>query len=140
MIYPIEKVVVFEKATGRVVSSGTAQMPERMVTDTLDVLVGASAVPNESYVQAGAVVNVSQKPSQFHDFDWSAKQWVANPESAWYSIKKQRARLLAASDWMVTKAAESGQTVPPEWVAYRQALRDITLQADPWVIVWPVAP
>ena len=61
-------------------------------------------------------------------------------ELKWASVKQQRARLLAGSDWMVTKATESGQAVQPEWIAYRQALRDITLQSDPWVIVWPVAP
>lgn len=85
-------------------------------------------------------VDMPPKPSEFHDFDYTRKQWAANPEAAWASVKQKRARLLAGSDWMVTKAAESGQTVPPEWVAYRQALRDITLQADPWAIVWPVAP
>lgn len=85
-------------------------------------------------------VDMPPRPSEFHEFDYTRKQWVANPEAAWASVKQKRARLLAGSDWMVTKAAESGQTVPPEWVAYRQALRDITLQADPWAIVWPVAP
>lgn len=85
-------------------------------------------------------VDMPPKPSEFHDFDYTRKQWVANPEAAWASVKQKRARLLAGSDWMVTKATESGQAVPPVWMAYRQALRDITLQADPWAIVWPVAP
>lgn len=94
----------------------------------------------DSWVVDGKLLPLPRRPSEFHDFDYARKQWVANPEAAWASVKQQRARLLAGSDWMVTKAAESGQTVPPEWVAYRQALRDITLQADPWAIVWPVAP
>jgi len=85
-------------------------------------------------------VTMPPRPDAYHDFDYTRKQWVANPEAAWASIRQQRARLLAGSDWLVTKAAESGQLVPPEWVAYRQALRDITLQADPWAIVWPVMP
>lgn len=89
---------------------------------------------------ANRPVKMPPKPFEFYDFDYTRKQWVANPEAAWASVKQQRARLLSGSDWMVTKAAESGQTVLPEWIAYRQALRDITLQVDPWAIVWPVAP
>ncbi len=80
------------------------------------------------------------KPSEFHDFDYTHKQWVPNPDAAWALVKQRRARLLSDTDWIVTKAQEAGQTVLPEWIAYRQALRDITLQADPWAIAWPVAP
>jgi hypothetical protein len=85
-------------------------------------------------------VDMPERPSIHHVFDYTNKQWVASPDLAWASVKQQRARLLAGSDWMVTKATEYGQSVPPEWIAYRQALRDITLQSDPWAIVWPVAP
>ena len=50
MTNPIEQVLVFEKATGRVVSSGTTQLPHSLVSDTVDVLVGAQARPGASYV------------------------------------------------------------------------------------------
>lgn len=50
---------------------------------------------------------------------------------------------LGACDWVVTKAAEAGETVPAEWVTYRQALRDITEHTD-WPHLdendWPVSP
>lgn len=32
---------------------------------------------------------------------------------------------LAKTDWIVTRALESGQPVPQEWIDYRQALRDL---------------
>lgn len=32
--------------------------------------------------------------------------------------------LLAPSDWMVIRAGEGGDPVPPEWAAYRQGIRD----------------
>lgn len=85
-------------------------------------------------------VDMPQKPSEHHAFDYTLKRWVADTTAAWDSVKQQRSRLLADSDWVVTKATESGLPAPAEWSAYRQALRDITLQADPWAIVWPVAP
>jgi hypothetical protein len=55
-------------------------------------------------------------------------------------VRVDRDRRLAASDWIVTRATERGEPVPAEWVAYRQALRDITGQADPLAIIWPTAP
>lgn len=52
-----------------------------------------------------------------------------------------RTRLLAASDWVVARAAETGHPIPPEWAAYRQALRDITEQPGfPIEITWPAEP
>jgi hypothetical protein len=53
----------------------------------------------------------------------------------------RRMRLLAACDWVVTRAAETGQAVPDAWSAYRQALRDVTKQAGfPEHIDWPARP
>ena len=53
----------------------------------------------------------------------------------------RRAELLAATDWVVIRAAESGTPVAPAWREYRQALRDITAQAGyPLSIDWPQPP
>lgn len=53
------------------------------------------------------------------------------------SVRRKRDALLAASDWVVTRAVETGTPVPAEWSEYRQALRDITEQAE---IIWPEKP
>ena len=76
MTNPIEQVIVFEKATGRVVSSGTTQIPQSLVSDTCDVLVGAEGRPGASYVEAGCVVEIPVKPSAHHVFDWAGKAWI----------------------------------------------------------------
>ena len=96
MTNPIEQVVVFEKATGRVVSSGTTQLPQSLVSDTLDVLVGAEARPGASYVEAGCVVEMPARPSVHHVFDWAAKAWV-DPRSLqdfkdarWAEVRRER--------------------------------------------------
>lgn len=142
MSYQIQQVVVFDRRTGRVLSSGTTQAPERLVSDSQDVLIGFSASPNESYVQNGAILSVPRKPSDIHTFNWSSKQWedLRTPASEWPLVRAKRDKLISDSDWVVTKATETGQPVPAAWSAYRQALRDITLQADPLNLVWPVAP
>lgn len=88
----------------------------------------------------GEVVAMPPRPSPSHDFNYTTTQWVPNPAAAWDAVRRQRARTLAESDWRVTRAAESGEPMPLAWTTYRQALRDVTLQSDPFNIVWPVAP
>lgn len=57
------------------------------------------------------------------------------------SVRNERLMRLTDTDWVVTRAAESGQPVPPAYVAYRQALRDVTSQPGfPWDVKWPDAP
>ena len=57
------------------------------------------------------------------------------------AIRTERDKLLAESDWMVIKSAETGVSLATVWAAYRQALRDITAQATfPTEVTWPVKP
>ena len=46
--------------------------------------------------------------------------------------RAERNRRLATCDWVVTKALESGGSVPSDWATYRTALRNITAHAN-----WP---
>jgi hypothetical protein len=58
-------------------------------------------------------------------------------------VRYERDRLLAESDWMVIKSAETGVVLATEWATYRQALRDITTHANfPYLqdSDWPEAP
>jgi hypothetical protein len=56
------------------------------------------------------------------------------------AVRAQRDAKLAATDWMVVKAVETGSAVPVETATARQALRDITSQVGfPWEITWPDA-
>jgi hypothetical protein len=79
-------------------------------------------------------------PSDNHVYDYAAMRWVLDAEKALASARARRDSLLAASDWVILRAQERGEPVPPEWLAYRQALRDITQQGVPWAIVWPTPP
>jgi hypothetical protein len=44
------------------------------------------------------------------------------------------------TDWMVTRSVERGANLSAAWRSYRQALRDITDQPDPFNISWPEPP
>jgi hypothetical protein len=57
------------------------------------------------------------------------------------AVKADRDRMIAATDWIVTKSVEAGTAVPAAWQTYRQALRDIPSQTGfPFTITWPTRP
>lgn len=64
-----------------------------------------------------------------------------NPPVSAVGLRAKRNGLLFASDWIVTRSLETGDAVPPDWLTYRQALRDVPEQAGfPQTIEWPTAP
>ena len=74
------------------------------------------------------------------DGELEAYVHVPSEDELLRQIRRQRNHLLAATDWTDTASAPTrlGATLYGEWQAYRQALRDITLQEDP--ITWPTPP
>jgi len=61
----------------------------------------------------------------------------AEIEAQWSVTRSERNNLLAALDWTQLPDAPVDAAA---WATYRQALRDITTQADPFAIVWPQGP
>ena len=61
-------------------------------------------------------------------------------ERQWANIRSERNQLLAKCDWTQLSDAPLTNTQTADWGSYRQALRDITTQSDPFNINWPVAP
>lgn len=58
-------------------------------------------------------------------------------EDQWKTIREQRNKKLSECDW--TQVADAPVNAL-QWAIYRQALRDVTLQTDPFNISWPVSP
>jgi hypothetical protein len=69
--------------------------------------------------------------------DLSADESAAKVGAQWNIIRAERNRLLVASDWTQLPDASADAAA---WATYRQALRDITDQANPFAIVWPQGP
>lgn len=86
----------------------------------------------------GAVVNMLPRPSDHHAFDYVLKTWVdpRTPETQWVLVRAERDRRLTACDWTQLPDAPASS----QWLTYRQALRDITQQVDPFHIAWPALP
>ena len=89
------------------------------------------------FVSGGQLRSMPQRPGPHHSFCYKRKEWVLDDAKAWAAVRLERDRLLAATDWRLLRAAETGVPVEPEWLAYRQALRDVTKQGDPTAIEWP---
>lgn len=85
-------------------------------------------------------VPLPPRPSMHHY--WEGDRFVdrATPQERWAQIREARSKLLSVSDWTVVASMERGQQLPQSIRAYRQALRDITKQSDPYNIQWPAPP
>ena len=65
-------------------------------------------------------------------------------------LRVERDKRLTETDWVVTKATETGGTVSDAWKTYRQALRDLPASASPKLdsfyeldltsVTWPTKP
>jgi len=70
---------------------------------------------------------------------WAQVQEGVIPQQ-WVVVRGQRITKLRASDWSVLSDVPMTTEKRAEWETYRQALRDITAQPDPFNITWPTPP
>jgi len=61
-------------------------------------------------------------------------------EIQWNTVRAQRDQLLQLTDYTDLPHTPITQTCHNNFLTYRQALRDITNQPDPYNIIWPVMP
>ncbi len=133
-------------ASGRVLRTGSV---EDMTFAVLKAaLPGATLVQldlpvtqaHTVYWDGEAIRDMPPAPTVDHRFDYDTKAWALDVAAAWARVRTQRDELLRQSDWVRIKAIDTGVELDSAWIDYRQALRDITLQADPQAIVWPTSP
>ena len=95
---------------------------------------------NQYYVENGAPVELPEKPNEHCEFDYNTKQWfdTRTVETQWRVIRAERKLRLTATDW--TQLPDVPEATRLKWQVYRQALRDITNQPDPFTIVFPTMP
>ena len=61
-------------------------------------------------------------------------------EIKWSEIRSTRNTLLTESDWTQFQDSPITGSVLIDWQTYRQSLRDVTNQSDPYNISWPNKP
>lgn len=80
-------------------------------------------------------------PDRTKDIITAEQREAEATQAAWDSLRAERDRRLAATDWVVLRNLETSEPVPPEWLEYRQALRDLPDNTtDPANPDWPETP
>jgi hypothetical protein len=58
----------------------------------------------------------------------------------WDEVRSERNRLLTQCDWTQMSDTPISGSKLTEWQTYRQSLRDITTESNPFKIIWPSKP
>lgn len=105
------------------------------------VLVEPADTPETDYtksvVELPPVFNKGVWTQSFQVSQASAEEMAERTAAAWAGVRQQRNKALGNSDWTQLPDAPVDADA---WLEYRQQLRDITEQADPFAVVWPTAP
>ena len=85
--------------------------------------------PVDAYVEGGKAYNVKVEST-------TSDEQTALINQQWANVRLERDRKLQDTDWR----ASSDLTLSDDWKTYRQALRDVPTQSDPYNITWPTEP
>ena len=83
----------------------------------------------DAYVDGGKAYTVKVEST-------TSDEQTAFTNQQWANIRLERDRRLQITDWR----ASSDLTLSDDWKNYRQALRDVPTQSDPFNITWPTEP
>jgi hypothetical protein len=125
---------------GRYSSTSYCDSETLQYEDVPHIYIGHADLKSQYHnFDTGLPEDIPPQPTPNHTFNHATKQWEPDPTFAANKAKAQRAQLLLDSDW--TQLPDVPLATKEAWAVYRQALRDITLQAGyPLAIDWPLAP
>jgi hypothetical protein len=132
---------LYNPSTGQITASGncpTEEIPDQCPAGEAWVATDRLYNGGQYYINSGKLVETPPRPSPQHFFDYTTKQWEPNFELAWLAVRTERDQKLQQSDW--TQLPDVPIDTKEAWAEYRQALRDVTDQPDPFNIVWPTPP
>lgn len=128
-------------ALGQIIQTGTCTKDQLIFQTVPDCsIIEGSARIGLDWVVAGEIHPLPSKPSTHHVFDYEERAWIdpRTESSEWAVVRIERDRRIAETDW--TQYQDTSLALKVYWAPYRQALRDITAQPDPFNIVWPEQP
>lgn len=85
---------------------------------------------------------LEQPPFDGAGYNIITKTWqdIRTINGQWNLIRIERNTLLKESDWTQQADVPMSAEKRTEWTVYRQALRNVTNQTDPFNIIWPTKP
>tara|TARA_B110000503_G_scaffold23857_1_gene37384 strand:+ start:1902 stop:2354 length:453 start_codon:yes stop_codon:yes gene_type:complete len=95
---------------------------------TKNIEEGTPILSESSYIQV------------WNKTDATEEEISAKLEEKWVEVRIMRDALLAQSDWTQFQDSPLSGTNLTDWQTYRQSLRDISSQSNPYNLTWPVKP
>lgn len=133
---------IYLKTTGQIVRTSTCpdDLLDLQYNKEIENYITGNYPGNIFYIENNVPTVIPAAPNNYSQFDYTTKQWIdpRTAETQWRIIKAQRNKLLSDSDW--TQLPDVPLTTKAAWATYRQQLRDVTTQTDPFNITWPQAP
>ena len=115
-------------------------MDIRLLSDTLarlssgaDFSIKTSVGNSSDYDTHVVFVDPSRKPS------WSEVE-SSKADTRWSAIRAERGRKLSSCDWTALSDVPLSSEKRGEWEVYRQSLRNVPEQPDPFNVAWPTPP
>ena len=130
---------VFSKIDGKIIRTGLCGDEDFNLQAKENESIAEGIYPDDKYYWDKNFVLIPEKPNEdYYVFDYKSKSWIIDEVILKNSIEARRNSELSFSDW--TQLPDVPLTTKQAWADYRQALRDITMQPDPFNIVWPTKP
>lgn len=94
----------------------------------------------ENIIEIEPILSGSVYVQQFSLTSSSLEEIEERKSLEWESIRRKRNELLIESDWTQFQDSPITGSKLNEWQNYRQSLRDITDETDPYNLTWPTKP
>ena len=121
--------VIYLKSTGAIIRWGSNPALDISVLETSTeaaLEVDSNEVTSDThYVDSGSLVAKTTKPSEYHKFNYTTKQWEADTPHCLMLLRIDRDNLLSKSDWTQVSDCKLSDSKIAEWASYRQELRDL---------------
>ena len=127
------KYLIYNLTTGEVLKSLSASFD----TIELNVATGEGYLP---YLGNNFDIHVDVDTKTIKPGRIDSRSHEEKTRIEWFTVRRERDKRLAETDWVSSRYLDQVGVIPDEWRAYRQSLRDVTKQLDPFQIVWPVLP
>lgn len=95
---------------------------------TKNIEEGTPILSESSYIQV------------WNKTDATEEEISAKLEEKWVEVRIMRDALLTQSDWTQFQDSPLSGTNLTDWQTYRQSLRDISSQSNPYNLTWPAKP
>jgi len=94
----------------------------------------------KDYVEGTPTQSGSVYVKNWTESDASSEDIETRKNEKWEEVRDIRDNLLAQSDWTQFQDSPITGSLLTDWQTYRQGLRDITSQENPYSLTWPTKP